>query len=90
MTKNSSRRILTMRLNIHGKKLTIIVIVIFVIASMAAFFVDWVDENVTNPRIWKDWTCEKMKQFAIRFEDEMFADFQRAKFHEDLSLCMSS
>lgn len=79
-----------MGLNIHGKKLTIIVIVIFVIASMAVFFVDWVDENVTNPRIWKDWTCEEMKEFAIRFEDEMFADFQRAKFHEDLSLCMSS
>ena len=79
-----------MKLNIHGKKLTIIVIVIFVIASMAVFFVDWVDENVTNPRIWKDCTCEEMKEFAIRFEDEMFADFQRAKFHEDLSLCMSS
>jgi len=79
-----------MKLNIHGKKLTIIVIVIFVIASMAAFFVDWVDENVINPRIWKDWTCEEMKEFAIKFEDEMFADFQRAKFHEDLSLCMSS
>ncbi len=79
-----------MKLNIHGKKLTIIVIVIFVIASMAVFFVDWVDENVTNPRIWKDWTCEEMKEFAIKFEDEMFADFQRAKFHEDLSLCMSS
>jgi len=79
-----------MRLNIHGKKLIIIVIVIFVIASMVAFFVDWVDENVTNPRIWKDWTCKEMKEFAIKFEDEMFADFQRAKFHEDLSLCMSS
>ena len=79
-----------MRLNIHGKKLIIIVIVIFVIASMVAFFVDWVDENVTNPRIWNDWTCKEMKEFAIKFEDEMFADFQRAKFHEDLSLCMSS
>ncbi len=79
-----------MKLNIQRKKLTIIVIVIFVITSMVVFFVDWVDENVTNPRIWKDWTCKEMKEFAIKFEDEKLSNFQRAKFHEDLSLCIAS
>jgi len=78
-----------LKLNHQGKKLTIIVIVIFGIVGSGIFLVDWFDENVMNPRIWKDWTCEAMKDFAIQFEDEKFTDFQRAKFHEDLSLCMS-
>jgi len=78
-----------LKLNPQGKKLTIIVIVIFGIVGSGIFLVDWFDENVANPRIWKDWTCEEMKDFAIKFEDEKFTDFQRAKFHEDLSLCMS-
>lgn len=46
------------------------------------------DENVINPRIWKDWSCEKMKNFALTFEDEKLTDFQRARFHDDLSLCL--
>ncbi len=65
------------------------VIVMFGIIVSVIFLVDWVDENVTNPRIWKDWTCDEMKEFAIEFKDEQFADFQRYRFHEDLSLCMS-
>jgi len=65
------------------------IIVIFGIIVSVIVLVDWVDENVTNPRIWKDWTCEEMIEFAIKFKDEKFADFQRARFHEDLSLCMS-
>jgi len=79
-----------LKLNIHGKKLTIIVIVIFAIGGSGIFLVDWFDENVTNPRIWKDWTCDEMKDFAIKFEDEKFTDFQRAKFHEDLSECLKN
>jgi len=74
---------------LQGKKLTIIVIVIFSITLSLIFLIDWFDENVINPRIWKDWTCEEMQEFAIKFEDEKFTDFQRAKFHEDLSLCMA-
>ena len=73
----------------QGKKLAAMVIVMFGIIVSVIVLVDWVDENVTNPRIWKDWTCEKMIEFAIKSEDEKLADFQRAKFHEDLSLCMS-
>jgi len=73
----------------QGKKLDAMIIVMFGIIISVIFLVDWVDENVTNPRIWKDWTCEEMIEFAIKSEDEQFAVFQRAKFHEDLSLCMS-
>ncbi len=73
----------------QGKKLAAMVIVMFGIIVSVIFLVDWVDENVTNPRIWKDWTCEEMIEFAITFKDEQLADFQRARFHEDLSLCMS-
>jgi hypothetical protein len=79
-----------LKLNIHGRKLTIIVIVIFGIGGSGIFLVDWFDENVTNPRIWEDWTCDEMKEFAIKFEDEKFTDFQRAKFHEDLSECLKN
>ncbi len=79
-----------MKLNLREKKLIIIVIVIFGTALPIIFFIDWFDENVINPRIWNDWTCEEMKKFAIEFKDEKLTDFQRAKFHEDLSLCMGS
>ncbi len=65
------------------------VIVMFGIVISVIFLVDWVDKNVTNPRIWKDWTCEEMIEFAIKFEDEQLTIFQRYRFHEDLSLCMS-
>jgi len=73
----------------QGKKLAAMIIVMFGIIISVIVLVDWVDENVTNPRIWKDWTCEEMIEFAIKSEDEKLAVFQRAKFHEDLSLCMS-
>ena len=79
-----------MKLNIQGKKLTITVILIFSTAISLIFVIDWFDENVANPRIWKDWTCEEMKKFAIEFKDKQFTDFQRAKFHEALSFCMGT
>ena len=63
---------------------------IFAVIVPGVFLIDWLDKNVVNPRIWKDWTCEEMKDFALKFEDEKLTVFQRAKFHEDLSLCMGS
>ncbi len=72
------------------KQLIILVIAIFAVIIPSIFAIDWLDKNVVNPRIWKDWTCEQMIQFALKFEDEKLADFQRAKFHEDLSLCMGT
>ena len=79
-----------MKLNLQGNKLTITVILIFSTAIFLVFVINWFDENVANPRIWKDWTCEEMKKFAIEFKDEQFTNFQRAKFHEALSLCMGT
>ena len=70
------------------KKLLMIVIVVFSAAIAAAFVIDWMDENVVNPRIWEDWSCDEMKDYAMRFEDEKLSDFQRAQFHEDLSHCL--
>ena len=51
-------------------------------------YMDWYDENVLNPRIWKDWSCEEMMRFALEFKDEEFADVQQSKFHNDLSSCL--
>ncbi|MEK0348574.1 MAG: hypothetical protein QQN50_02135, partial [Nitrosopumilus sp.] len=65
-------------------------ILIFSTAIFLVFVINWFDENVANPRIWKDWTCEEMKKFAIEFKDEQFTNFQRAKFHEALSFCMGT
>ena len=73
-----------------GRGLVILVIVIFAVIVPSIFAIDWFDKNIVNPRIWKDWTCDQMEKFAIKFEDEKLTDFQRAKFHEDLSLCMRS
>ena len=73
-----------------GKSLGILVIVIFAIIVQSIFVIDWFDKNIVNPRIWKDWTCNQMVQFAMKFEDEKLTDFQRVKFHEDLSMCMGS
>lgn len=78
-----------MKLDLKGKRLGIIVIVVFaVLVPSIIFLVEWIDKNVVNPRIWKDMTCDEMKEFAMTFEDEKLNDFQRVKFHEDLSLCM--
>jgi hypothetical protein len=49
---------------------------------------DWYNENILNPRIWEDWSCEEMKRFALEFKDEAFTDVQRTIFHNDLSFCL--
>ncbi len=79
-----------MILNPQGKKLVFVVIIAFVIAFSSIFLVRWFDENVVNPRIWKNWSCSEMQEFAMNFEDENLSDFQRARFHDDLSKCLES
>jgi len=69
-------------------KLIIIILIVFSVIITSIFLIDWMDENVINPRIWKNWNCEEMKNFALTFEDEKLTDFQRARFHDDLSLCL--
>ena len=47
------------------------------------------EKNVTNPRIWENWTCDEMEKFALEDRDDTLNDFQVSKFHEDLSECLS-
>lgn len=77
-----------MILNPQGRKLVIFVIVAFIVILPSVFLVRWFDENMVNPRLWEDWTCLEMKEFALSHKDQKLNDFQRAKFHEDLSVCM--
>jgi len=79
-----------MKVNLKGKIPVFVIIIIFSIILLAVFVVDWVDKNITNPRIWKDMTCEEMKEFAMKREHEKLNDFQQSRFLEDLTLCMGS
>lgn len=73
------------------KAYTIIIVIGVIGAGIGIFLVEWFDENVINPRIWKDWSCTQMREFALSGEDEkQFTDFQRSLFHEDLSDCLGS
>ena len=74
---------------LSGKKLIVIIIGIGILIVSTVSYMDWYDENVLNPRIWEDWSCKEMKKFALEFKDEEFTDVQRAKFHDDLSHCLS-
>ena len=73
---------------LSGKKLTAIIIGMFILTITTVLYVNWHDENVLNTRIREDWSCKEMKKFALEFKDEEFTDVQRAKFHDDLSFCM--
>jgi len=74
---------------LSGKKLIVIIIGMGILIVSTVSYMDWYDENVLNPRIWEDWSCKEMKKFALEFKDEEFTDVQRAKFHDDLSHCLS-
>ncbi|MDX1595568.1 MAG: hypothetical protein R3327_01365 [Nitrosopumilaceae archaeon] len=71
-----------------NKKLIFVIIMVFAIIFPVIFLIDWFEKEITNPRIWKSWTCEEMKQFAIGGGPETLNDFQQVKFDEDLLQCM--
>jgi hypothetical protein len=48
------------------------------------------EKNITNPRIWEEWTCDEMEKFALENKDDNLNDFQKSKFHEDLSKCLGT
>ena len=73
-----------------NKKLIIIAIIVFGVGISIIFLIDYLDKNFLNPRIWETWSCDQMKDFALKKEDEKLTDFQQARFHEDLSLCMGN
>ena len=74
---------------LSGKKLIVIIIGMGILIVSTVLYMDWYDENVLNPRIWEDWSCKEMQKFALEFKNEEFTDVQRAKFHDDLSHCLS-
>ena len=74
---------------LSGKTLIVIIIGMGILIVSTVLYMDWYDENVLNPKVWEDWSCKEMKKFALEFKDEEFTDVQRAKFHDDLSHCLS-
>ena len=74
---------------LSGKKLIVILIGMGILIVTTVSYMDWYDENVLNPKVWEDWSCKEMKKFALEFKDEEFTDVQQAKFHDDLSHCLS-
>ena len=70
----------------NPKFLKILVIFAFaVIIPVSIIGINFYEKNVTNPRIWEDWTCEKIEKFALENKDDTLNDFQKTKFHHYLS-----
>tara|TARA_Y100000590_G_scaffold46424_1_gene49227 strand:+ start:486 stop:725 length:240 start_codon:yes stop_codon:yes gene_type:complete len=73
----------------NPKFLKILVIGIFAVIVPASIVgINMYDKDVTNPRIWEEWTCDQMEKFALENKDDNLNDFQKSKFHEDLSECL--
>ena len=74
----------------NPKFLKILIIAVFaVIIPVSIVGINFFEKTVTNPRIWDDWTCEQMEKFALEDKDDTLNDYQKSKFHEDLSECLS-
>ena len=74
----------------NPKFVKLLVIAIFVIVvPLSIVGINMYEKNVTNPRIWENWTCDEMEKFALEDRDDTLNDFQVSKFHEDLSECLS-
>ena len=75
----------------NPKFLKILVIFAFaVIIPVSIIGINFYEKNVTNPRIWEDWTCEKIEKFALENKDDTLNDFQKTTFHHDLSECLGN
>ena len=74
----------------NPKFLKILIIAVFaVVIPVSIVGINFFEKTVTNPRIWDDWTCEQMEKFALEHKDDTLNDYQKSKFHEDLSECLS-
>ena len=74
----------------NPKFLKILIIFAFaVIIPVSIIGINFYEKNVTNPRIWEDWTCAEIEKFALENKDDMLNDFQKTKFHQVLSECLS-
>ena len=72
------------------KFLKILILVAFaIIIPVSIVGINLFEKTVTNPRVWEDWTCEKIQKFALENKDDTLNAYQKSKFHEDLSKCLS-
>ena len=73
----------------NPKFLKIIIICAFAVIIPASFIgINFYEKNVSNPRIWENWTCDEMEKFALEDKDDNLNDYQASKFHEDLAECL--
>ena len=73
----------------NPKFLKILIITAFAIVIPASIIgINLFEKNISNIRIWEEWTCEEMKKFALEDKDDTLNDYQKTKFHEELSKCL--
>ena len=73
----------------NPKFLKILIITAFAIVIPASIIgINLFEKNISNIRIWEEWTCEEMKKFALEDKDDTLNDYQKTKFHEELSQCL--
>ena len=74
----------------NPKFIKILLIVAFAIIIPASIVgINLFEKTVTNPRVWENWTCEQIQKFALEDKDDTLNDYQKSKFHKDLSECLS-
>jgi len=74
----------------NPKFVKFLVITIFaIVIPLSIVGINMYEKNVTNPRIWENWTCDEMEKFALEDRDDTLNDFQTSKFHEKVSECLS-
>jgi len=74
----------------NPKFLKILIIAVFaVIIPVSIIGINFFEKTITNPRVWENWTCEQIQKFALEDKDDTLNDYQKSKFHEDLSECLS-
>ena len=73
----------------NPKFLKILIISAFAVIFPASIIgINFYEKNVSNPRIWENWTCDEMEKFALEDKDDNLNDYQASKFHEDLTECL--
>ena len=74
----------------NPKFVKLLVIAIFaIVVPLSIVGINMYEKNVTNPRIWENWTCDEMEKFALEDRDDTLNDYQASKFHEELSECLA-
>ena len=74
----------------NPKFVKFLVIAIFaIVVPLSIGGINMYEKNVTNPRIWENWTCDEIEKFALEDRDDTLNDYQASRFHEDLSECLT-